>query len=98
MEQWLETQLNLYADRVLPVTANAARHWGRLSAGLGHDGADLLIAAAALTHGQRRAALLRRKPAARRARMGLPRCGDAAVSEVIAALDADGDRFRACSS
>lgn len=51
LEQWLETLLNLYADRVLPVNANAARHWGRLSARLGHEGADLLIAATALTHG-----------------------------------------------
>ena len=51
LEQWLETLLNLYADRVLQVSANAARLWGRLSARLGHDGADLLIAATALTHG-----------------------------------------------
>jgi predicted nucleic acid-binding protein len=48
LEQWLETLLNLYADRVLPVSANAARLWGRHS---GHDGADLLIAATALAHG-----------------------------------------------
>ena len=51
LEQWLETLLNLYADRVLQVSANAARLWGRLSARLGHDGADLLIAATALSHG-----------------------------------------------
>ena len=51
LEQWLETLLNLYADRVLQVSANAARLWGRHSARLGHDGADLLIAATALTHG-----------------------------------------------
>ena len=51
LEQWLETLLNLYADRVLPMSANAARLWGRLAARLGHDGADLLIAATALTHG-----------------------------------------------
>ena len=51
LEQWLETLLHLYADRVLQVSANAARLWGRLSARLGHDGADLLIAATALTHG-----------------------------------------------
>lgn len=51
LEQWLETLLNLYADRVLPVSANAARLWGRLSARLGHDGADLLIAATALAQG-----------------------------------------------
>jgi len=51
LEQWLETLLSLYADRVLPVSANAARLWGKLSARLGHDGADLLIAATALSHG-----------------------------------------------
>jgi len=51
LEQWLETLLGLYADRVLQVSANAARLWGRLSAKLGHDGADLLIAATALSHG-----------------------------------------------
>ncbi len=51
LEQWLETLLSLYADRLLPVSANAARLWGRLSAKLGHDGADLLIAATALSYG-----------------------------------------------
>ena len=51
LEQWLETLLSVYADRLLPVSANAARLWGRLSAKLGHDGADLLIAATALSHG-----------------------------------------------
>jgi len=28
-----------------------ARRWGQIAAKLGHDGADLLIAATALTHG-----------------------------------------------
>lgn len=51
LAQWLETLLSLYADRVLQVSANAARLWGRLSAKLGHEGADLLIAATALSHG-----------------------------------------------
>ena len=51
LEHWLETLLSLYADRLLPVSANAARLWGKLSAKLGHDGADLLIAATALSHG-----------------------------------------------
>jgi len=48
---WLESMTRLYADRVLPVTPGIARRWGRLSAQLGHDGADLLIAATALVHG-----------------------------------------------
>lgn len=41
----------LYADHVLPVSFAVARRWGNLSARLGHDGGDLLIAATALTHG-----------------------------------------------
>ncbi len=48
---WLEDMTRLYADRILPVTPGIARRWGRLSAQLGHDGGDLLIAATALTHG-----------------------------------------------
>lgn len=51
LELWLEALLRLYDDQVLPVSADAARLWGRLSAKLGHDGVDLLIAATALTHG-----------------------------------------------
>ncbi len=51
LEIWLEALLRLYDDHVLPVSANTARLWGRLSAKLGHDGADLLLAATALTHG-----------------------------------------------
>lgn len=48
---WLESLMRLYADRLLPVTPAIARRWGRLAAQLGHDGADLLIAATALSHG-----------------------------------------------
>jgi hypothetical protein len=51
LERWLETLISQYADRILAVSANTARLWGRLSAKLGHDGADLLIAATALSHG-----------------------------------------------
>lgn len=51
LELWLEALLRLYDDQVLPVSAHAARLWGRLSAKLGHDGVDLLIAATALTNG-----------------------------------------------
>lgn len=51
LERWLEHLLRLYADRILPVTSTIARRWGQLSARLGHDGADLLIAATALSHG-----------------------------------------------
>ena len=49
--RWLDDLLNLYADRILPITPVVARRWGILSARVGHDGADLLIAATAITHG-----------------------------------------------
>ena len=48
---WLESLIRLYADRILPVTPGVARRWGCLSAQLGHEGADLLIAATARAHG-----------------------------------------------
>jgi predicted nucleic acid-binding protein len=48
---WLERTIEIYADRILPVNTVVARRWGRLSARIGHGGADLLIAATALEHG-----------------------------------------------
>ena len=48
---WLDRALAWYSDQILIVDAATARRWGRLSATLGHDGADLLIAATALEHG-----------------------------------------------
>ena len=48
---WLERTLAGFADRLLGVDVPTARRWGRLSATLGHNGADLLIAATALEHG-----------------------------------------------
>ena len=51
LAQWFERTLAWFADRVLPVDVATARRWGRLSADLGHDSADLLIAATALEHG-----------------------------------------------
>jgi predicted nucleic acid-binding protein len=51
LDSWLARLLHLYADRILPVSAEVARRWGRLSAELGHDGADVLIAATAACHG-----------------------------------------------
>jgi predicted nucleic acid-binding protein len=47
----LDRVLGWYGDRILPVDVALARRWGQLSATLGHDGADLLIAATALEHG-----------------------------------------------
>lgn len=51
LADWLEDTVLLYGDHILPITAAIARRWGRLSADLGHEGADLLIAATALEHG-----------------------------------------------
>ena len=48
---WLDRALAWYSDQILIVDAATARRWGHLSATLGHDGADLLIAATALEHG-----------------------------------------------
>jgi predicted nucleic acid-binding protein len=48
---WLDSVLALYGDRILPFDLSAARRWGRLSAALGRDSADLMIAATALEHG-----------------------------------------------
>lgn len=51
LSAWIEELIQLYADRILPVTSGVARGWGRLSARLGNEGADLLIAATAQEHG-----------------------------------------------
>ncbi|GIL00373.1 MAG: ribonuclease VapC [Alphaproteobacteria bacterium] len=48
---WLDRLLGHYGDRILPFDLGAARRWGRLSAMLGNDGADLQIAATALENG-----------------------------------------------
>jgi len=51
LARWLDDLVNLYGDRILPVTPAIARRWGNLSARIGNDSADLLIAATAITHG-----------------------------------------------
>ena len=51
LRRWLDVTTGSFADRILDFDAGAARIWGRLSAGLGHGGADLLIAATALSKG-----------------------------------------------
>ena len=48
---WLDRVLAWYGDRILPVDAATARRWGQLSAAVGNDSADLLIASTALEHG-----------------------------------------------
>ena len=51
LTRWLEDLLRFYGDRILPITPDIARRWGRLSADLGNEGADLLVAATAAAHG-----------------------------------------------
>jgi hypothetical protein len=48
---WLDRVLTLYGERVVPFDLPTARRWGALSATLGNDGADLMIAATALENG-----------------------------------------------
>ena len=48
---WLGNVMALSHTRILDVDLSTARRWGRLSATLGHESADLLIAATALEHG-----------------------------------------------
>ena len=48
---WLDRVLRWYRDRILNLDMATARRWGPLSATLGHDSADLLIAATALENG-----------------------------------------------
>jgi toxin FitB len=51
LADWLDRMLTLYGERVLPFDLRTARRWGALSAALGNDSADLMIAATALEHG-----------------------------------------------
>jgi predicted nucleic acid-binding protein len=51
LRNWLDKTVLLFSDRLLAFEAEDARIWGRLSAEIGHDGADLMIAASALRHG-----------------------------------------------
>ena len=47
---WLDRVLTWYGDRILPIDIPTARLWGGLLGLLGHESADLLIAATALRH------------------------------------------------
>ena len=51
LADWLDRILTLYGERVVPFDLRTARRWGALSAALGSDSADLMIAATALEHG-----------------------------------------------
>ena len=48
---WLGRVLAWYSERILPIEAATARRWGRMSANLGYESADLFIAATALENG-----------------------------------------------
>lgn len=49
LRHWLERTVAVFGDRVLDFTAQDALVWGDLSARIGHAGADLTIAAQALS-------------------------------------------------
>lgn len=51
LADWLDRVLTLYGERIVPFDLRTARRWGALSAALGTDSADLMIAATALEHG-----------------------------------------------
>lgn len=51
LDQWYGRILSSFADRILPVDVAIASRWGRLSASIGNESVDLLIAATALEHG-----------------------------------------------
>lgn len=48
---WLDALIRNYGDRILPVSTEVVRLWGNLSWRTKHDGADVLIAATALSRG-----------------------------------------------
>ena len=47
---WLRRVLMIYGDQVPSEDTAVARRWGRLSAEIGHEGPDLLIASTALEY------------------------------------------------
>jgi len=51
LADWLDRVLSVYSDRIVPFELRAARRWGVLSATLGNDSVDLMIAATALENG-----------------------------------------------
>jgi predicted nucleic acid-binding protein len=53
LADWLDRILSLYGDRIVPFDLRVARRWGALSAALGNESVDLMIAATALENGSR---------------------------------------------
>ncbi len=51
LAEWLDSLIELYGDHILGIDLAVARRWGELSARIGTQSADLLLAATALEHG-----------------------------------------------
>ena len=51
LANWFDRVLALYSERILPFDLKTARRWGHLSATIGNDSTDLMIAGTALEHG-----------------------------------------------
>ena len=51
LDQWLQSLLNEYADRILPVTVDIAQEWGRMNVPDLLLAVDAIIAATAKVHG-----------------------------------------------
>jgi predicted nucleic acid-binding protein len=51
MNRWLTRLVEVHADRILPVDARVAEHWGRLSALRVGSVVDTMMAATAMVHG-----------------------------------------------
>ena len=49
LRHWIQRSMLIFADRLIDFTAEDALVWGELSARIGHPGADLMIAAQAIT-------------------------------------------------
>jgi toxin FitB len=50
LEEWLDVQITLFADHILPVTLAIADRWGRIMAGTNLPERDTFLAATALEH------------------------------------------------
>ena len=50
LQRWLDNFLRLCGPRILLINTVIAQCWGRLSAEIGHSGADLMLAATSLDH------------------------------------------------
>ena len=51
LASWLDSMTTIYGERILPFDLAEARRWRQLSARIGSNSPDLMIAATALEHG-----------------------------------------------